>query len=67
MQFNNWIVVGAACLFLTACGDTAGQQALIGAGAGAGAAILLKTNPLAGAAVGAGANYLYCQHKPGKC
>ena len=67
MQYRTWIVAGAACLALAACGDTVGQQAIIGAGAGAGAALLLNTNPFAGAAVGAGANYLYCQQYPGKC
>ena len=67
MQHRTWIAAVAACLALAACGETAGEQAIIGAGAGAGAAILLDANPIAGAAVGAGANYLYCQENPGKC
>ena len=67
MQHRTWISAVAACLTLAACGETAGEQAIIGAGAGAGAAILLDASPIAGAAVGAGANYLYRQENPGKC
>ena len=57
----------AAVLGLSACGDTLGEQALIGGGAGAGAAIVLDADPLAGAAIGAGANVLYCDQNPGRC
>ena len=52
---------------LAACGDTVGEQALFGAGAGAGTAAVLDGNVLGGAALGAGANVLYCQENPGKC
>lgn len=52
---------------LAACGDTAGEQALYGAGAGAGAAAILDGNIYTGAAVGAAANLLYCQEHPNKC
>jgi hypothetical protein len=54
-------------LGLSACGDTFGEQALIGAGVGAGTAVVLDQDPLAGAAIGGGANVLYCQNNPGSC
>ncbi len=57
----------AAILGLAACGDTFGEQALIGAGVGAGTAVVLDQDPLAGAAIGGGANVLYCQNNPGSC
>ncbi len=57
----------ASALGLSACGDTMGEQALIGGGVGAGTAIVLDKDPLAGAAVGAGANVLYCQENPSAC
>ena len=52
---------------LAACGDTALEQGLLGAGAGAGAAIVTGGNATTGAVVGAGVNVLYCQSNPGKC
>ncbi|MBK0329147.1 hypothetical protein I5535_17870 [Rhodobacteraceae bacterium F11138] len=52
---------------LAACGDTMGEQALLGAGAGAGTAAVVNGNIVGGAALGAGANILYCQENPGKC
>ncbi len=52
---------------LAACGDTVGEQALLGAGAGAGTAAVLDGNVVGGAALGAGANIIYCQENPGKC
>lgn len=51
-------MITAACLMLSACGDTKGQRALsggaIGAGAGAVGAAVLGANPVTGALVGAG-------------
>ena len=41
----------ASALGLSACGDTMGEQALIGGGVGAGTAVVLDKDPLAGAAV----------------
>lgn len=61
------ILAVASTLGLAACGDTTGEQAVIGGGVGAGTALLLDTNPLAGAAIGAGANVLYCDQNPGEC
>ncbi len=52
---------------LGACGDTTGEQAVYGAGAGAVGSALLNGNLLAGAAVGAAANVIYCTENPSKC
>ena len=52
---------------LAACGDSVGERALYGAGAGLGAAAILDTNLATGAALGAAANLAYCQENPGKC
>ncbi|OWU79523.1 hypothetical protein ATO1_12150 [Phaeobacter sp. 22II1-1F12B] len=52
---------------LAACGDTTGERALYGGAAGAGAAAVLDTNLVTGAAVGAAGNLIYCQENPGKC
>ncbi len=57
----------AVLVVLAACGDTMGEQALLGAGAGAGAAAVLDGNVVGGAALGAGANVIYCQENPGEC
>ncbi len=62
-----YLLAGAALLALTACGDTALEQGVVGAGAGAGAAILTGGDVVTGAAGGAAANLLYCQTNPGKC
>ncbi|MDU9006306.1 hypothetical protein [Sedimentitalea todarodis] len=63
---NLWIAL-SICAGLAACGDTMGEQALYGAGAGAVGAAVLDGNVLGGAAVGAAGNVLYCQQKPGAC
>lgn len=55
------------CAAVAACGETTGQQALLGGGAGAVGGAILGANPVATAAVGAGANVLYCQQYPSKC
>ena len=52
---------------LVACGDTALEQSVIGAGAGLGTAAILDGNLAAGAVVGAAGNLLYCQSNPGRC
>ncbi len=52
---------------LAACGDTVGEQALFGGGAGALTAGAVDANPLAGAAVGAAGNVLYCDQNPEDC
>lgn len=57
----------AALSGLAACGDTFGEQALYGAGAGAGTAALVDGNIYTGAALGAAANVLFCQQNPSRC
>ena len=52
---------------LAACGDTTGEQALIGGAVGAGTAAVLNGNLVAGAAVGVVGNVLYCQQYPSRC
>ena len=54
----------AASAAVAACGDTAGEQALYGAGAGAVGSALLNGNLVTGAALGAAGNLFYCQQKP---
>ena len=58
-MMNKLLLVGAATLFLAACGNTTGERALsggaIGAGAGAGAAAVFGGNPVTGAIVGGAA------------
>jgi hypothetical protein len=54
-------------LGLAACGDTLGEQALLGGAAGGGAAVAAGGDPLTGAAVGAAANVAYCQTYPERC
>jgi osmotically inducible lipoprotein OsmB len=54
-------------LALSACGDTLPEQALIGAGTGAGAALALQSSIPAGALIGAGANVVFCNLEPEYC
>ena len=61
------IVVVAAMAALAACGETTGEQALIGAGAGAATALVLDGNVAAGALIGAGGNVLACNQGLGNC
>ncbi len=56
-----------ALAVLSACGQTLGEQALIGAGAGAGTAILLDGDAATGALLGGAANVAYCRTYPGRC
>ncbi|SLN51496.1 hypothetical protein ROA7450_02580 [Roseovarius albus] len=51
----------AALTGLSACGDTIAQQGLIGAGAGAGTALVLGGSVGTGLVVGAAGNVAYCQ------
>ena len=52
---------------LSACGDTTGEQALFGAGAGAVTAAAVNGNVATGAAIGLAANLLYCSDNPSSC
>ncbi|MGR3622885.1 hypothetical protein [Pseudophaeobacter sp.] len=56
--------LGAA---VSGCGDTTGEQVLIGGGAGALGAILLDANPVTGVAVGVAGNLIYCKENPHRC
>ncbi|MFC4667798.1 hypothetical protein ACFO5X_04470 [Seohaeicola nanhaiensis] len=71
-MFRNASLVRAACALalvggLAACGDDPLEQGLYGGAVGLGTAAVLDTNVVAGAAVGAGANILYCRQNPGRC
>ncbi len=61
-----WISL-SLCAGLAACGDSTGEQALYGAGAGFLGAAALDGNVYGGAAAGAAANILYCDLNPGRC
>ena len=61
------ITLGAGLLGLAACGETTGEQALYGAGAGYLGSFLVDGDPFVGAAAGAAGNVLYCQKGPGHC
>lgn len=67
---HRYLLAGAACAVLGAlagCGDTIPEQAVFGAGAGAGTAAILDGNILAGAVAGGAANVAYCQTFPERC
>lgn len=67
-MYTKTIAIGfALCTALAACGDTTGEQLVYGAGAGAAGAAILDGNVVAGAAVGAAANVIYCKENPGRC
>lgn len=61
-----WMAL-ALCGGLVACGDSLGEQAVIGGAAGLGTAALLDGDVLTGAAAGAAANVIFCQAQPEKC
>ncbi|KIC50796.1 hypothetical protein [Tateyamaria sp. ANG-S1] len=67
MRIKFAILATAAALGLAACGDTVGEQAVFGGAAGGVGSAVLGGNAVAGAAVGAGANVLYCEANPSKC
>lgn len=56
-----------AVLGLAGCGDTLGEQAIIGAGAGAATAVVLDGNVATGAVIGAAGNVLACNQGIGQC
>ena len=64
---RTWILALAACAGLAACGDTFGEQALLGAGTGAAGAVVLDADPGRGALLGAAANVAYCKQYPSRC
>ncbi|MBD3680126.1 MAG: hypothetical protein HUJ27_17200 [Rhodobacteraceae bacterium] len=60
-------ILVVAAFGLSACGDTLGEQALYGAGAGAATAIVIDGDIATGAVVGGVANVAYCQSYPERC
>ena len=66
MQRKSWIGAIVALVALAACGDTLLEQGLLGAGAGAGTAIVLGGDATTGAVIGAGVN-IYCQTSTELC
>ncbi|MEZ5675638.1 MAG: hypothetical protein R3D81_10545 [Thalassovita sp.] len=67
MHTRKWIMGLAACAGLAACGDTFGEQALLGAGAGAAGAAVTNGSVGTAALVGAAANVAYCNQYPSRC
>ncbi|RKT30753.1 hypothetical protein BXY70_2746 [Roseovarius halotolerans] len=61
------ILAGSGLFALAACGDTFGEQALLGAGAGAGTSAVIGGSVATGALVGAAGNVAYCKAYPGRC
>ncbi|MCG7519254.1 hypothetical protein [Ruegeria sp. Ofav3-42] len=61
MRISKFFLAVATCAGLAACGDTTGEQALLGGGAGAVGAAVVNADPLFGAVVGAAGNVLYCK------
>jgi osmotically inducible lipoprotein OsmB len=64
---RNTLLSLAAVAALCGCGNTLGEQGLLGGGAGALGGAVLMGAPVFGALVGAGGNMLYCQQNPGAC
>ena len=56
-----------AALGVSACGDTVGEQAIIGGAVGAGAAAVTSGSVVTGAAVGAAGNVLACELDIANC
>ncbi|WP_299656442.1 hypothetical protein [uncultured Tateyamaria sp.] len=67
MRIKLAILATAAALGLAACGDTVGEQAVVGGAVGGVGTAVLGGNAIAGAAVGAGANVLFCDQNPSRC
>ena len=67
MRYAGTLAAAALVLGLSACGDTFEEQALLGAGAGAGVAVATDGNVAAGAILGAAGNVAFCNANPGAC
>lgn len=61
------VLAAGALLALGACGDTLGEQALVGGAAGAGTALVTNGDPLTGAVIGGAGNVAFCQSFPDQC
>lgn len=64
---RNTVLAIAVLGGLAACGDTVGEQAAVGALAGAGTALITDGDILTSAVLAAGGNVAYCQSYPGRC
>jgi hypothetical protein len=67
MRLLKLTAVLAMGITLTACGDTALEQGLLGAGAGAAGAIITGGDAATGAVIGGAGNLAYCQTYPDRC
>ena len=67
MRFKPLLLASVAALALAGCGNTVGEQALFGAGAGVLGAAALDGNIAGGAILGAAGNVAYCQAYPHMC
>ncbi len=67
MRIKIITLLGVAALGLSACGDTYGEQGLVGAAAGVGTAVVLDGDPILGGVIGAAGNVAFCQKFPEKC
>ena len=67
MRTKTLTLATVALLGLAACGDTPGEQAIIGGAVGAGAAAVTSGSVVSGAAIGAGANVLACELDIANC
>ncbi|MCA0919522.1 hypothetical protein [Pseudooceanicola nanhaiensis] len=64
---KKWILATALLGGLAACGDTLGEQAVIGAGVGGAGSAVAGGSLATGALVGAAANVAYCNQYPHRC
>jgi len=67
MRLKLLAIAAASALGLSGCGDTFAEQSIVGAGAGAGAAVLLDENPVVGGVIGAAGSVAYCNLYPQRC
>ncbi len=67
MRIKIITLFGLVALGLAACGETVGEQALLGGAAGVGTAAVLDGDPVVGGLVGAAGNVVYCDRYPERC
>jgi hypothetical protein len=67
MRHTTLVIALGAALGLAACGDTVGEQAIIGGAVGAGAAAVTSGSIVTGAAIGAAGNILACELDIANC
>jgi hypothetical protein len=67
MQIKRFLFATALLGMLGACGQTLGEQALLGGGAGAIAGAATGGDPVTGAVIGGAGNVAFCQAYPNRC